>query len=51
MIVEKIKELEGKINYLNEADKSVITKAIHFSKDAHLNQTRLSRGISDSYTN
>ena len=40
MIVEKIKELEGQINYLNQEDKSVITKAINFSKDAHLNQTR-----------
>ena len=40
MIVEKIKELEGQINYLNQEDKSVITKAIYFSKDAHLNQTR-----------
>ena len=40
MIVEKIKELEGQINYLNQEDKNVITKAINFSKDAHLNQTR-----------
>ena len=40
MIVEKIKELEQQINYLNQEDKSVITKAINFSKDAHLNQTR-----------
>ena len=37
MIVEKIKELEGQINYLNQEDKNVITKAINFSKDAHLN--------------
>ena len=40
MIDEKIKELERQINYLNQEDKSVITKAINFSKDAHLNQTR-----------
>ena len=42
MIFEKIKELEGQINYLNEVDKNVITKAINFSKDAHFNQIRQS---------
>ena len=42
MIFEKIKELEGQINYLNESDKKIIFEAIKFSKDAHLNQIRQS---------
>ena len=40
MIFEKIKELEEQISYLNKVDKDVISKAIKFSKNAHLNQIR-----------
>ncbi len=40
MIIEKITELEGQINYLNDTDKKVVTKAINFSNKAHKNQIR-----------
>ena len=42
MIVDKIKELEELIIYLNSSDKSVVTKAITFSNKAHENQIRQS---------
>ena len=42
MILEKIKELEELVIYLNASDKSVISKAINFSNKAHKHQTRQS---------
>ncbi len=42
MILEKIKELEELVIYLNASDKSVVSKAINFSNKAHKNQTRQS---------
>ena len=42
MILEKIKELEELITYLNESDKSIVSKAINFSHKAHENQIRQS---------
>ena len=42
MIFEKIKELENQIRYLSKEDKTIISKAINFSKDAHINQIRQS---------
>ena len=40
MILEKIKELEELIIYLNADDKLVVSKAIKFSNNAHKHQTR-----------
>ncbi len=40
MILEKIKELEELIIYLNADDKSVVSKALKFSNNAHKHQTR-----------
>ena len=42
MILEKIKELEELVIYLNASDKSVVSKDINFSNKAHKNQTRQS---------
>ncbi|MBD1147931.1 bifunctional (p)ppGpp synthetase/guanosine-3',5'-bis(diphosphate) 3'-pyrophosphohydrolase [Pelagibacterales bacterium SAG-MED31] len=42
MIIEKIKELEKLIQYLNERDKLVVSKAINFSNKAHEHQIRQS---------
>ena len=42
MILEKIKELEQLIIYLNADDKLVVSKAIKFSNNAHKHQTRYS---------
>ena len=40
MILEKIKELEELIIYLSADDKSVVSKALKFSNNAHKHQTR-----------
>ena len=42
MILEKIKELEELVIYLNASDKLVVSQAINFSNKAHKNQTRQS---------
>ena len=42
MIIEKIRELENLISYLNTSEKKIITKAINFSDQAHKNQLRQS---------
>tara|TARA_Y100001970_G_scaffold132238_1_gene163083 strand:+ start:3778 stop:5901 length:2124 start_codon:yes stop_codon:yes gene_type:complete len=42
MILEKIKELQGLITYLNESEKLIVSNAIDFSNKAHENQIRLS---------